>query len=185
MKLLTASILFLCVAALAQTNWGTITFTNSYGLVISNAEVRKVDAKTLLYIYSNGGGTVRLADLPRDLQARFGYMQTPTNAFADWVPTPKLTDNDQKKFEELKIKAATGDAEAEADLGHAYANGLGTLVDYNEAFEWNKKSAEQGNAKGENGLGWCYLHGFGVEIDPQQAYGWLQLGAKQGNERQG
>lgn len=57
----------------AQTNLGTITFTNQAGMTITNAEVVKVQANGLIYRIPEGGGTVKFSDLPQDVRARFGY----------------------------------------------------------------------------------------------------------------
>ena len=61
-----------CMAATAQTNT-CITFTNKSGDVISNAEVVEVHVSKLTYRIPSGGGMVKLADLPPQLQERFGY----------------------------------------------------------------------------------------------------------------
>jgi hypothetical protein len=71
MKTLILFLLTACLSSIAQTN--TITFTNQYGDVVSNAVVIKVSANTLLYRIPSGGGAVKLANLPPDLQQRFGY----------------------------------------------------------------------------------------------------------------
>jgi len=74
-------LLALALPALAQTNLGTITFTNKSGTVVSNAVVTKSDGVKLTYRLEGGGGTVRLADLPGELQTRFGYsMEATINA---------------------------------------------------------------------------------------------------------
>jgi hypothetical protein len=55
-----------------QTN--TITFTNSSGEVVTEAEVvRVVDGSSLIWRKGVSGGTVKLADLPEDMRLRFGY----------------------------------------------------------------------------------------------------------------
>ena len=63
-------------------------------------------------------------------------------------------------IEELKQKAAVGDAEAQFQLGKKYANGDGVEQDYAEALKWYMKSAEQGNAKAQNNLGIMYDWGW-------------------------
>src|ERR1017187_3008691 len=75
MRTLALAFLAACAPVLAQTDYGTITFTNKSGDVISNAVVTKVEASKLIYRYSAGvgGGVVPLADLPEGLRARFGY----------------------------------------------------------------------------------------------------------------
>ena len=62
-----------CTAALAQTNY--ITFTNKEGVVITGAEVIRVEANKLTYRLREGagGGVVKFMDLPESIRARFGY----------------------------------------------------------------------------------------------------------------
>lgn len=58
----------------APTNeWGTLTFTNNSGMVVTNALVTSVHPDRVVFRTERGGGTARLADLPQELQTRFGY----------------------------------------------------------------------------------------------------------------
>lgn len=62
----------MAMASSAQTN--LITFTNRNHEVISNAVVIRHDAVSMVYMTGGAsGGSVKLADLPPDLQKRFGY----------------------------------------------------------------------------------------------------------------
>jgi hypothetical protein len=66
-----------------STSGPTITFTNKSGELISDAEVvRTNDGVSLVWEKDGGasGGTVRLEDLPEDLQQRFGYDPVKTAA---------------------------------------------------------------------------------------------------------
>ena len=107
MKTFVLAFLAAYVSVLAQTDYGTITFTNKSGDVISNAVVTKVDASKLIYRYSVGvgGGVVRLADLPGGLQARFGYIPDGGDNAAALQRPAEPTEADRKKFEETKAKA--------------------------------------------------------------------------------
>jgi TPR repeat protein len=127
MKTFTLAFLAACAPVLAQTNYGTITFTNKSGDVISNAVVTKVEAGKLTYRYSLGvgGGVVRLADLPEGLQARFGYSPDSVDNAAALQRPAEPTEADRKKFEEIKAKAAKGEAEAQYNLGWSYDIGDG------------------------------------------------------------
>ena len=73
MKTLTLLFLVACASAFAQTNFGTITFTNKDGIIISNAEVVRVEVNKLIWRLGAGGGSIKLTDLPNDVRARFGY----------------------------------------------------------------------------------------------------------------
>jgi hypothetical protein len=70
----------------------TISFMNSSGEMITNAEVvRFIDGVSL--IWQNGptrGGMVRLADLPENLRIRFGYDEAKTKAADDLAKAKKL-----------------------------------------------------------------------------------------------
>jgi hypothetical protein len=57
-------------AAHAQTN---VTFTNSSGLVITNAEVIRWDKANLIYRSGSAMGAVKLSSLPEELRERFGF----------------------------------------------------------------------------------------------------------------
>ena len=101
------------------------------------------------------------------------------------------------KISDLQKKAESGDAEAQFELGLAYAEGAGnrdlaemgddlTLAldsveqDYVKAAEWLQKSAEQGFDKAQYFLGCLYLAGLGVKEDFDKARQWTQKAAEQG-----
>jgi TPR repeat protein len=184
-KTLGFAFLAACAPVLAQTNYGTITFTNKSGDVISNAVVTKAEASKLTYRYSVGvgGGVVPLVDLPEGLRARFGYSPDSADNAAVLQRPAQPTEADRKKFEETKAKAETGDAQAQGDLGHCYYDGEGVIKDVAEAVKWYRKAAEQGNGRGENGLGLCYLKGNGVTKDVVEALKWIRKAAEQGDPR--
>ena len=50
-------------------------------------------------------------------------------------------------IDELKTRAANGDADAQNNLGLRYYNGEGVTKDYAEAARWWRKAAEQGYSK--------------------------------------
>ena len=58
----------------------TVTFTNT-GSIVSNAVVVRVDHNRLIYRTPEGGGSIKLSELPTDLQEHFGY--DPAQAAAD------------------------------------------------------------------------------------------------------
>ncbi|MCX6927782.1 MAG: hypothetical protein NT154_31920 [Verrucomicrobia bacterium] len=116
MRALALVILTAGVPVLAQTNYGTITFTNKSGDVISNAVVTKVEAGklTLRYTAEFGGGVVAVADLPEGLRARFGSSPDGGAQPAAVHSADALADADRKQFAETKAKAEKGDAQAQA-----------------------------------------------------------------------
>jgi hypothetical protein len=107
MRTFALAFLAACVPVLAQTNYGTITFTTKSGDVISNAVVVKVDASKLTYRCSAGvdGGTVRLADLTEGLRARFGQSPDSADNAAALQRPAQPTEAERQNIEESKAKA--------------------------------------------------------------------------------
>ena len=81
----------------------------------------------------------------------------------------------------LKQDAEQGDAEAQCNLGNAYATGNGVSKNDVEAVKWWRKAAEQGYADAQFNLGNAYHTGDGVEQDDVEAVKWWRLSADQGN----
>jgi TPR repeat protein len=73
--------------------------------------------------------------------------------------------------------AAGGYADAEYNLGHAYANGLGVPQDMSKAAQWWQSAANRGNATAMSLLGYMYNIGEGVKRDRVQAHVWFNLAA--------
>ena len=65
--------------------------------------------------------------------------------------------------------ASAGHAEAQFGVATLYYGGLGTVVDYAEAFEWCAKAADQGLARAQYMLASMYRDGKGVERDHAKA----------------
>jgi TPR repeat protein len=64
----------------------------------------------------------------------------------------------QKQFEEIKAKAAQGDAVAQNELGTRYLRGQGVAKDPAEAVKWFRKAADQSQpiaAVAQYNLGYC------------------------------
>ena len=83
-------------------------------------------------------------------------------------------------IEELKQRAAAGDAEAQYELGICYLNGEDIKLDEEAAVLWFQISAEQGYAEAQSVLGECYHFGAGVEQNMEAAVKWYRLAAEQG-----
>ena len=58
--------------------------------------------------------------------------------------------------------AAKGDAEAQYNLGHMYANGHGVPRSEQKAVEWYRKAANQGDADAQYSLARMYADGRGL-----------------------
>ena len=81
----------------------------------------------------------------------------------------------------LKQSAEQGDADAQFNLGYAYALGNGVPKDDVEALKWYRKAAEQGHADAQCKLGIAYRNGHGVEQDYVEAVKWFRKAAEQGH----
>lgn len=116
-----------------------------------------------------------------------------------WLPYSK----------ELELKAESGDSEAQAQLGHAYRDGIGIKENEEKARYWFQKSADQNYAKGYYGLyltekkakdaiewlmkaveleyptaiadlGVLYMNGWGIEKDGNKAFKYNKIAAEKG-----
>ena len=78
--------------------------------------------------------------------------------------------------------ANKGDAEAQYHVGMMYNNGIGTLRDLKQAFEWFQKSAASNDPLGAYKLG-CYYDGQGADVvasDATEALKYKLVAAKAG-----
>ena len=85
-------------------------------------------------------------------------------------------------IEELKQRAAAGDAEAQFELGKAYECGRDVVVNLWESVKWYRLAAEHGAVDAQYNLGVCYYEGIVVEEDLEEAVKWWQLAAEQGHK---
>jgi uncharacterized protein len=83
----------------------------------------------------------------------------------------------------LKPAAATGDSDAQVNLGYLYARGQGVAQNQQEAMRLYLLSAKQGNAEGMNAVGFKYRYGTGVQIDLPRAVHWFCRAAVSGDPR--
>ena len=88
-----------------------------------------------------------------------------------------------QEVQNLKIKAAAGDANAQLFLARAYDSGHGIRANIGEAAKWYEAAAQQGNAEAQNSIGSLYLSGEGVKKDPVSACEWFKKSAAQQNTR--
>ena len=85
-----------------------------------------------------------------------------------------------RELDELRARAAAGEAEAQTNLAFKYANGEGVPEDDAEASRWFRLAADQGHPDAQIGLGWRYVNGEGVQQDDAEAIVWFRLAAEQG-----
>lgn len=87
----------------------------------------------------------------------------------------------RQPFQQDLARAEQGDAEAEFQVGKAYALGRGTTQDWITAANWYRKAAEQGQALAQTELGICYHRGQGVDYNAAESVKWLGKAAEQDN----
>ena len=78
--------------------------------------------------------------------------------------------------------AEQGNAMAQFNLGHMYANGYGVPENDKTAVKWFTKAAEQGLAEGQFNLGAMYDFGDGVPQNDKTAVKWYTLASYNGSE---
>lgn len=84
-------------------------------------------------------------------------------------------------FAKNKVLAEQGNVKVQANVGAAYAHGVGVPVDQVRATYWFRRAAEQGDAEAQERLANQYQHGLGVERDINLAIAWYLKAAAQGN----
>ena len=77
----------------------------------------------------------------------------------------------------LRVKADTGDANAQWLLGYYYYTGQGVPKDDAETALWFRLAADQGYADAQANLGFMYGTGRGVPQDYVEAHKWRNLAA--------
>ena len=92
-----------------------------------------------------------------------------------------VTPASAQDYEATRHAAEQGDADAQLNLGVAYATGEGVPQDDAEAVRWFHLAAEQGIDRAQFGLGLMYATGRGVPQDDAEAVRWYRLAAEQGN----
>ena len=88
--------------------------------------------------------------------------------------------NLQLHFNEVKLAAIDGDADAQFELAGLYADGDGVKQNLTEAVKWYRKAAEQGHDGAQFKLGLSYQNGKGVPQSDTDAYIWLNISAENG-----
>ncbi len=66
---------------------------------------------------------------------------------------PPQNQTEAPDVEAVRLVAEQGDAEAQYNLGGAYASGQGVPQDYTETARWFRRAAEQGHANAQYALG--------------------------------
>lgn len=86
-------------------------------------------------------------------------------------------------FNETKLLAEKGNAEAQSGMAILYFKGLGVAQDYNEAAKWARKAADQGFAQAQYNLGVSYSEGLGVAQNYKEAVKYFEKAVAQGDDK--
>lgn len=86
-----------------------------------------------------------------------------------------------ENIDNLRERAAGGDAISQSMLGDIYYLGTGISKDYKVAFKWYKLAADQGEIVAQFSLGGMYYFGDGVSKDYKEARKWYRLAAERGH----
>lgn len=92
-------------------------------------------------------------------------------------------DGSGAEIKRLAVQAATGDAQAEYELGQRYSAGKDVPRDDRLAAKWFESAASRGLAPAQYNLGVLYEQGLGVEKNPKKAFFWYHSAAEHGYAR--
>lgn len=87
----------------------------------------------------------------------------------------------EKAFQFNMQYAENGDADAQCEVGKAYARGEGTEQNLKEAVRYFKLAADQGNAEALFNLGLAYENGDGVEANIRTATDYYERAVEKGH----
>lgn len=92
-----------------------------------------------------------------------------------------FTSRNIPSFNELMLKAKSGDSAAQYNLGTMYDVGEGVEENEEKAIEWYLKAANQGHSQAQYMMGMMYETSECLSNDAQQSLEWFQKSAAQGN----
>ncbi len=136
---------------------------------------RKVDASKASTLYTRAAAGIRLLADAGNLHA--------SKLLGDlYFSGAGGYQQDYAKALDAYLKAAEqGDADAQAQIGRMYMDGLGVAQDADKAMDWNMRAAGQGNAQGQEQIGRMYYHGIGVTKSTEEASRWFERAAASGS----
>lgn len=85
-------------------------------------------------------------------------------------------------FSRFRVRAATGDVNAQMYFGELYHHGLGVTGDPDKAYGWYLRAARQGHTTGQSRVGSAYYLGVGVLQDYSKAGKWYLKAAHKGDK---
>ena len=85
-----------------------------------------------------------------------------------------------ERFQASLVKARSGLAKDQYEVGEMFFRGRGTKTNPTEALRWFLLAAKQGHKKAAYKAGYLYLYGAGIAPNPKLALTWLEKTAKAG-----
>ena len=80
------------------------------------------------------------------------------------------------------LRAEQGDADAQYNLGHAYATGKDIERDRSKAIKWYAAAAKAGHLEAQYALGSLFQHGWkGIPPNHREAANWFRKAAERGH----
>ena len=116
-------------------------------------------------------------------KTRYGETHSKTtSSMNDTAVTLLNMGKNDEAFLLLKEAAELGNKGAQCNLGRMYYEGIGTAVNYDEAFKWLSKAAEGEDAEVQaiSFLGSCYGSGIGTEKNEEEAFKYFKIAAEKG-----
>ncbi len=129
----------------------------------------------LVALEERGQFTERVWETGRKVVAPPPLAQSPNEEFQ------RVKEGDEDAVEKCRKMAEEGCANAQFNLGCAYASGRGVVNDDVEAVNWFRRAAEQGNPVAQTKIGTSFENGIRVVKDAGEAVKWYRRAAEQGN----
>ncbi|MEX9949175.1 tetratricopeptide repeat protein [Providencia rettgeri] len=92
-----------------------------------------------------------------------------------------FTSRNIPSFNELMLKAKSGDLDAQYEIGTLYDVGEGVEENEEKAIEWYLKAASQGHSQAQYMMGMMYETSEHLSDDSHLSLEWFQKSAAQGN----
>lgn len=147
-------------------------------------------AEQLLLSESKSGNVLAIHDLgklystdklgAKDEEKSFAFYQEALQGFMEIEPDSDYMFPYEPKFKGQVMKPADMRSYVWYRIGKMHCYGLGTVQDYEKAFQWFLKSSQEGHKFAQYSLANLYYYGNGVEKDLSQAFLWYQKSASQG-----
>lgn len=114
---------------------------------------------------------------------RYNTLKLFNNSFTDESFGVNVIDQNVEHLNFEACKRAKGNKTGEAfyNLAMCYFKGIGTKINYKDAYKNFLKAAEKGYTRGMNAVGECLCKGLGCNADMSSALKWFQKSASSGD----